>query len=72
MRRRRADPDYRTRRVFGVPLSVVAQRGAGPLPAPITQALELLRRTALQQVRFDEKENGPGAGVVHCWTRGVE
>ncbi|KAF0298164.1 StAR-related lipid transfer protein 13 [Amphibalanus amphitrite] len=55
MRRRRADPDYRSRRVFGVPLTVVAQRGAGPLPAPVVQALELLRRTALEQVGLFRK-----------------
>ncbi|XP_043242273.1 stAR-related lipid transfer protein 13-like [Amphibalanus amphitrite] len=55
MRRRRADPDYRSRRVFGVPLTVVAQRGAGPLPAPVVQALEMLRRTALEQVGLFRK-----------------
>ena len=51
MRRRRVEPASRSRRVFGVPLAVVGQRGDGPLPEPITQALDWLRRTALEQVR---------------------
>ena len=56
-------PDYRDRRVFGVPLTVTARRSGHPLPPSIIQALDYLRKNALDQV-------GPGSqvtnGVLRC------
>ena len=60
MRKFRA-PDYRDRRVFGVPLTVTARRSGHPLPPAILQALDYLRKNALDQVG-----DGDGADARRC------
>ena len=65
-------PDYRDRRVFGVPLTVTARRSGHPLPPPIIQAMDYLRKNALDQVGVgggvtDAAPRRPGAARVQGW-----
>ncbi|KAF0310435.1 StAR-related lipid transfer protein 13 [Amphibalanus amphitrite] len=48
-------PDYRDRRVFGVPLTVTARRSGHPLPPTIVAAMDYLRKNALDQVGLFRK-----------------
>eukprot|EP00062_Callorhinchus_milii_P026729 gi/632989184/ref/XP_007883513.1/ PREDICTED: stAR-related lipid transfer protein 8-like [Callorhinchus milii] len=53
--RRSKAPDYRDKRVFGVPLIVNVQRSGQPLPQGIQQALRYLRSQCRQQVGIFRK-----------------
>lgn len=44
--KRARTPDYSSRRVFGVPLSIIQQRHGQPLPQCILYAMRRLRRSA--------------------------
>lgn len=53
--RKMKTPDYRDRQVFGVPLLVIAQRTGQPLPSGIQAALQYLRTSSLDQVKYNLK-----------------
>ncbi|XP_055680251.1 uncharacterized protein LOC129788248 isoform X2 [Lutzomyia longipalpis] len=48
-------PDYKDKKVFGVPLLLVLQRTGHSLPTPIQQALKWLKANALDQVGLFRK-----------------
>ena len=48
-------PDYKDKRVFGVPLHVILQRTGQPLPQCIMYAMRCLRRNALDAVGIFRK-----------------
>ncbi|XP_032223242.2 rho GTPase-activating protein 7 isoform X3 [Nematostella vectensis] len=51
-------PDYRDKKVFGVPMSVVLQRSGQPLPRPILCAINYLQRTCVESVGIFRKSGG--------------
>ncbi|XP_038596351.1 rho GTPase-activating protein 7-like isoform X1 [Tachyglossus aculeatus] len=54
-RRKTKTPDYKDRKVFGVPLLLSVQRTSQPLPRGILQAMEYLRNHFLDQVGLFRK-----------------
>ncbi|KAK3696697.1 hypothetical protein QZH41_013056 [Actinostola sp. cb2023] len=51
-------PDYRDKKVFGVPMSVVLQRSGQPLPKSILVAMNYLQRTGFNSVGIFRKSGG--------------
>ncbi|XP_020905172.1 rho GTPase-activating protein 7 isoform X2 [Exaiptasia diaphana] len=51
-------PDYKDKKVFGVPMSVILQRSGQPLPKPILIAMNYLQRTGFSSVGIFRKSGG--------------
>ncbi|XP_031563482.1 rho GTPase-activating protein 7-like isoform X2 [Actinia tenebrosa] len=51
-------PDYRDKKVFGVPMSVILQRSGQPLPKSILFAMNYLQRTGVEAVGIFRKSGG--------------